>query len=86
MTNQELSLAFQDINNIAATNDINSLEKKYASNNHPEIDYYIGVKAINAAYTDIGKKRLIRCASNGVKPPYLYFDTIHSNAVGQSRA
>ena len=86
MTNQQLIEILDDITATANLQGIEFLDNKYSTNHHPEVDYHIGVKALINGYTNIGKKRLIHCASEGVKPPYSFYSTVHSNAVGQCMA
>jgi len=86
MNHQQLSEILDDITAIANRQGIQFLDNKYATNHHPEVDYHIGVKALINGYKDIGKRRLINCASEGVTPPYPWYNTTHSNAIGQSMA
>jgi hypothetical protein len=82
----EVIAIINDINNTASNRGVPFVHEKYANNHHPEIDYHIGVLALQNDYERIGKTRLISCVSAGVAPPYPWFQTTHSNAIGQCAA
>jgi hypothetical protein len=83
LTNDTL-VALREINEANSQVAVFSLNGKYINNHQPDIDYHIGIKAYLGGLTDIAKKRFISCAIQGTKPPYIWFDKVTSNSIGQS--